>query len=87
MLRMQAALIALLGVSAIVPLGTLGLGTGLVVAGSFLGALTLLFGSCLLTGWIGARRIGDSDMTRALQPGPTSTRALGRGTASQRLSA
>jgi hypothetical protein len=87
MLRMQAALIALLGVSATVPPGSPGLGMGLVVVGSFLGALTLLFGSCLLTGWIGARRIAEPNMTRALHTRAASTRALGRETASQRLTA
>jgi hypothetical protein len=84
---MQAALIALLAVSVIAPLGSPGLGLGLVVAGSFLGAVTLLVGSCLLTGWIGARRIADPGRTRALETGAAATRPLGRETASPRLTA
>jgi hypothetical protein len=84
---MQAALIALLAVSVIAPLGSPGLGMGLVVAGSFLGAGTLLFGSCLLTGWIGARRVADPGMTRAPKTGAASTRALRTEADSPRLPA
>ena len=87
MIRMQAALIALLGASAIIPRGSPGLGMGLMVAGSFLGALMLLFGSCLLMGWIGARRLTDPGMTRPPETAAESTRALEREAASQRLTA
>jgi hypothetical protein len=87
MIRTQAALIALLGVSAVVPLGSPSLRMGLVVTGSFLGALALLFGSCLVTGWIGARRVADPGLTRTLPVADASTRALGKGAASPRLTA
>jgi hypothetical protein len=89
---MQAALMSLLGVSVVVPLGSPSLSGGLLVTGSFLGALVLLFGSCLVTGWISARRIADPGMARALQASGSSaadgsTRALGRRAASPRLTA
>jgi hypothetical protein len=89
---MQAALMSLLGMSAIVPLGSPSFPEGLLITGSFLGALVLLFGSCLVTGWIGARRIADPGMARALRVSGVSaadgsTRALERRPPSQRLAA
>jgi hypothetical protein len=90
---MQAALVALLGVSAILPLGSPSLQTALVVGGSFLGGIVLLFGSCLFAGWMGSLRIADPGIGRTLPSVPltsaqASTGSLGRNPpASQHLSA
>jgi hypothetical protein len=90
---MQAALVALLGVSAILPLGSPGLRMALVVAGSFLCGIVLLFGSCLFAGWMGSLRIADPGVGRtlpslALTPAKASTESVGRNPpVSQRLSA
>jgi hypothetical protein len=82
-MRMQSALVALLGVSAILPVGSPGLPIGLVVAGGFLGGIVLLFGSCLVAGWIGSLRIAKPGIdrtppSRALTPAKASTGSLGR---------
>jgi hypothetical protein len=89
---MQAALVALLGVSAILPLGSSSLEMALVVAGSFLCAIVLLFGACLFAGWIGTPRIAGPSIvwtlpSSALAAAKASTDSLGRAPASQRLRA
>jgi hypothetical protein len=89
---MQAALVALLGVSAILPLGSPSLQMAPVVAASFLGAIVLLYGSCLFAGWIGAPRNAGPGIARtlpfsALTGTKASTDSLGRAPVSQRLRA
>ena len=59
MIKTLAALVVLLGLSTVGTLGSPSLGMGLVVTGALVGALVILFGSCLLVGWIGARRGAD----------------------------
>ena len=91
MIRTLAALVALLGLSTVGTLGSPGPSMGLVVAGALVGALVILFGSCLLVGWIGARRGPDPSVPRAwtsdARAGAPSTRTFDREPASQRLAA
>jgi hypothetical protein len=63
-IRTMGGLIALLSVSGVAAAGPQSFGYALVVAGALLGALALLFGSCLVVGDVEARRRLEPDVTR-----------------------